>query len=212
MKVSTDGLASRDYAIAAWSEVTQNQFEERLRRLIQAAWLNTSATDTLTYFLGETADSSSATSGNGANRLTFTALGLRPPGKTLTTETDFQQNNQSIGPVGGPIEISISTTAVGQAPGNTTGLVIREQTPADTDPTQGGTERLFDSRVTSINFEFWDGTTWQQSWTTSSTRRLPSAVRVTYSLDQDSRSHVMVVPVPLSDVTADNPATGVTGQ
>jgi hypothetical protein len=85
---------------------------------------------------------------------------------------------------------------------------MRMQRPADADPTSGGTEWLQLPDIDSLLFEFWDGTTWQQSWdtTTQTPVRIPAAVRVTYSKGNDTPS-VFVVQLPLSDATPADPVT-----
>ena len=68
------------------------------------------------------------------------------------------------------------------------------------------------SAVDTLSFEFYDGTDWQTTWdtTTMTTRRLPSAVRVTYKFTDEETEHVLVFPVPTSDVTPDNPVVAET--
>jgi len=69
-------------------------------------------------------------------------LGLPVPNEPFpvtNTTDDFETQQTLYGPVGGVSEISLSTTAVGDA-GSHTGLFERRQTPSDGDPTQGGTE------------------------------------------------------------------------
>ena len=64
--------------------------------------------------------------------------------------------------------------------------------------------------MTQLGFEFYDGIEWVTVWDTlNSTRRLPAAVRVSYTLSTDSeaQTHTFVVPLAASDVDADNPAT-----
>ena len=85
---------------------------------------------------------------------------------------------------------------------------MREQRPSDGDAYQGGYESVLDSRVASMSFEFWNGETWQGEWDTltQGSRRLPAAIRVTYTFDgEESTPHSFVVRIPLSDVTPDNP-------
>ena len=115
--------------------------------------------------------------------------------------------------MGGPVEVSISTTAVGNPTGNNqSGLFERVQRPSDADATQGGTESLLTPDVDSIGFQFWDGAEWLTSWDTTSTttgqlNRLPAAVEVTYVLKSDptKTQKTFIVMIPESDVTALNP-------
>ncbi|MEI7576712.1 MAG: prepilin-type N-terminal cleavage/methylation domain-containing protein [Armatimonadota bacterium] len=185
------------------------QFEDRLRTLISAACLSTVTTDPASYYLGGDAagdtDQSITTSGAG---LVFTALSEKLPAEYVNSQDDFETLNQTYGPRGGLCEISISQSAIGNAPVST-GLFLRRQTPADGDSSQGGFESSLDSDIESISFEFYNGESWDLSWdsTAMDVPRLPSAVRVTYSRTSDSKEHVFIVRLPLSDVTPDNPVT-----
>ena len=146
-------------------------------------------------------------SGN-SDDLTFTAVGSRPPTQLFESTDDWEANNTSFGPQGGVAEICLSL--VGQSdPSGHTGLFVRTQRPADNDPTQGGYQRVLNPDVSSVGYEFYDGTNWNPTWDTRTMtpRRLPAAVRVTYRFKSDTRDHVFVVAVPYSDVTAANPVT-----
>ena len=73
-------------------------------------------------------------------------------------------------------------------------------------------ESVLESSVTSIGFEFYDGTEWTAAWDTTETggtRRLPAAVKVSYTLATDTQNltHSFVVPLPTSDVDTNNPAS-----
>jgi len=151
--------------------------------------------------------------GGNTGELVFTVLGEPTSNAALQdSSNDFVQQNQTRGPEGGVVELQIGLTPVGTPPSDKKGVFIRQQRPADADPTQGGYEWLLLPDIDYLLFEFWDGTQWQQSWdtTTQSTIRLPAAVRVTYSKGTDTRT-VFVVQLPLSDVTPANPATDIGG-
>ncbi len=180
--------------------------ERRITRLLNEAILSEDTADRMTYFVAATEGDGAL----GADRLTFTSTALGLPLTTQQSTDDFETQHEARGPQGGITEVSLSTTAVGDA-GSNTGLFERLQTPADGDVTQGGRESLLESAVTSIGFEFYDGTQWVTAWDTTEeggTRRLPAAVRVSYTLatDTQNQTHSFVVPVPTSDVDADNPA------
>lgn len=182
--------------------------DERLRQLIQGAKLRETADDTeTTFFVGllEGGDDSL-----GADRLTFTTTA--PPVSLVTQASadDFETQNQLQGPEGGLAEVSLGLQPVGAAPEGT-GLYERFQRPTDTDPEQGGTESLLSPDIAQIGFQFWDGTQWVTEWDTQNggERRLPAAVLVRYLLTGDDTGQVrqLMVPVPGSDIDADNPLT-----
>lgn len=207
--------------------------EDRLRTILSHAWLNTSATDQTTYFTtnpqqpgtsntNTTATTGSTTTGSiqnsqnasgngepggGADMLVFTALGLPTSSAALYNDDDFQTNNNNHRPTGGAIEYGLSLQSVGNSQGQK-GLFLREQRPADTDPTQGGLESLLIPDVDTLSFEFWDGTQWETSWDTPNMtpKRLPAAIRITYSIGT-SGQHSFIVTVPNSDVTPANPVS-----
>lgn len=179
--------------------------ERRLTRLLTEALLSEDTTDRTTYFMAATEGEGTL----GADRLTFTTTA---PGLSLAAQEstdDFETQHESLGPQGGVAEVSLAISPVGEA-GNNTGLFERLQRPADGDETQGGTESVLESAVSQLGFEFYDGTQWTTEWDTinSGTRRLPSAVRVSYTLstDTDNLVHSFVVVLPTSDVDANNPA------
>jgi prepilin-type N-terminal cleavage/methylation domain-containing protein len=228
---------SRAYAVGIQFEVNSPKtrealekriaFEEQVANLLRSAYLSPTATDTVTCFIASTGNGTTSTTtttltqnsnaGGGStlatsnfpNTLVFTTQGQRLPGSFLSTqETDLQTINDKYGPIGGITEVGISTTAVGDA-GDMQGLFLRQQSPADTDHTQGGIEQLLSADIANIGFEFFDGTNWGSTWDTTQPgqRRLPAAVRVTYTLNGDENTdHVFTVQLPLSDVTPDNPA------
>jgi hypothetical protein len=205
--------------------VSQVEFEDRMRSFLQEAWLSPTATDTTCYFIGGTpstqtaglnatqqATSSQGLSNGVANELTFTINGRRLPYSVVTEDSsiDFPTANQNLGPQGGTQEIAFELTPVGSPPdANSKGLFLRVQDPADDDPTQGGNESVFNSQVTQITFQFYDGANWQPSWdTTTASRRLPAAVWVDYQLNGDTDTdYQFIVALPNSDVTPTNPVT-----
>jgi prepilin-type N-terminal cleavage/methylation domain-containing protein len=198
--------SAKAYRLAATRDA---QFEDRLRALISSACLSTVTTDSASYYLGGDAagdtDQNITTSGAG---LVFTSLGERLPAEFVTSQDDFETLNQTYGPRGGLTEVSISQSAIGNAPVST-GLYLRKQTPADGDSSQGGFESSLDPDIDSISFEFYNGESWDLTWdsTAMDVPRLPAAVRVTYSRTSDSVERIFVVRLPLSDVTPDNPVT-----
>ncbi len=178
--------------------------ETRLTRLIQGAILPARGeTDGSTYFTGS-AESGDSTLG--AERLTFLTTERAVPLAARESEDDFETQHEVRGPMGGLAEVSLSLTPVGDA-GDKTGLFERLQRPADSDPDQGGVERVLLSGVTKLGFEFYNGTEWVSSWETSTDSfRLPAAVRVNYVLDSESATRRLIVSIPTSDVTPDDPA------
>lgn len=189
--------------------------ENRIRRLLEHAYVDSSLDSEHTYFIGrnDPSGSSSLDSGQASTELMFTVVGDRLPGNALAADgSTFEDRNARIGPVGGVIERRIGMTPIGDA-GNLTGAFLREQTPSDSDPQQGGFESLLDARITSLAFEFWDGTDWQPDWSTETgERRLPAAIRITYTLEgEEDLQRTFVVRMPASDITASNPLNSTTG-
>ncbi|MBC7807665.1 MAG: prepilin-type N-terminal cleavage/methylation domain-containing protein [Akkermansiaceae bacterium] len=196
----------------------QEILQTRLSEMIRGAKLGADETDLLTYFQGEsTGDENTEL---GCDRLTFTTAAPAVPLSALASTDDFETQAQARGPLGGVAEVSLGMTAVGQVPDDRAGLFERVQRPSDGDPSQGGIETLLTADVAEIGFQFWDGSQWAINWnTTAGERRLPSAVKVSYILrsggdgedspsDESIRS--FVVPVPASDVDAQNPASAAT--
>lgn len=179
------------------------RFEERLRLLLQGAYLTTDETDNASYFLTLSA------SGDLANpdTLVFTTLGAPATNAYLQATDDFETLNDRFGPQGGIAEVALSMIPVGEPPEESdTALYARLQRPPDGDPTQGGNERAFVQNIESITFEFWDGVQWVVEWNTQTQqRRLPAAVRVTYHIVDEEDDRVMTVRLPHSDVTPDDP-------
>ncbi len=195
----THSESSRD------AELERTQFEDRVRSLLENATVSTDATNNAVFFL---AGSDAAGSDE---RLTFTTTIPYISGAQMDSQDDFETQNANIGPQGGLEEISFGLSPVGQTT-QTSGLFLREQRPADGDSTQGGTESVLEPNVTAIQWEFFDGLTWQTTWDTAQTnRRIPSAVRVTYQLSSDQDQHVFIVRLARSDVTPDNPVTQSSG-
>jgi hypothetical protein len=188
--------------------LNQRTFESRLTELLRHAYLSPDAAANDSFFIGNDGPGEVSGGSTNATTLTFTTLGSRPPGAFLESEEDFETNNERFGPQGGIGEISLSMTATGTA-GTQTGLFIREQRPADGDVTQGGNESVLSAEVEEIQFEFFDGLEWQPQWDTQTqtTKRLPAAVRVTYRLAENEQSNTLIVRIPASDVTPENPVT-----
>ncbi len=157
------------------------RFEDAVRSLLRSAYLAEGVDRTDTYFLAYAG--SNALDGTVADTVTFTALGLRVPFRAATSTDDFETRNELVGPVGGLREVSISTTPV-NPPGNEQGAFLREQTPADGLPDEGGYERVLWDEVGSLRFEMWDGVEWRTEWDTTADDQLglPLEVRVTYTL------------------------------
>ncbi len=133
--------------------------------------------------------------GAGSASLAFTSLAEAPPARMLTqTGGDLLTFNGRFGPIGGETEVGISTIAVGD-PSGKRGLFLREQRPADAEPSRGGHESLLDEHLRDIRFEFWDGTTWQTSWDTKNTQKgkLPTVARITYILREEDTPRTFTV-------------------
>lgn len=186
----------------------QRIFEKQLRTLIGRAFLNPDTTDTTTYFYVGAVDGETGGSDEPADSITFTVRGAAASGGSLESVDAFEQQHEAFGPQGGVTEITLSTTAYGDA-GDRTGLFRRVQTPSDGDASQGGFEELWSGDIATIGFEAFDGANWLTEWDTQAIQagRLPAAIRVTYTFEGDEeRPHVLVIRLPLSDVTPSNPA------
>jgi Tfp pilus assembly protein PilE len=186
-------------------------FEDRLRSILQNAYLSSVTTDTNSFFLGGQDVVDVPNGGSTENQLVFTGLSQRIPSELLESADDFETINQSFGPEGGMAEYSLSLSPVGNAPVDQA-LFFRHQTPADGDPSQGGLESVLDPDIDTISYEFYNGTDWDVSWDTTSMNppRLPAAVRITYRRANDASEHLFIVRLIHSDVTVDNPVTQVT--
>lgn len=180
------------------------ELENDLRTFIESAFLSLENTQT-TFFVGSEGLLNRDEGGSNADTLTFTRVGARLSSDALDYD-DFELANEEIGTVGGTEEVTISLSATGSASGKT-GLFIRQQNPADGDPSQGGIERVLNANVTSISYEFWDGAAWQTVWDTRTqgTARLPAAVRITYRLSNSETDRIVTLRLRNSDVTQDNP-------
>lgn len=195
------------------SQLHRQRFEDKLIQLLQSAYMSADDADQTTYFIGgSSSGETDLTDTASADTLIFTILGIPPSASFMNSQEDFEVRNQKFGPQGGACEIQISTSPVGEA-GDRSGLFLREQRPSDGDPYQGGFESVLNEEVTSISFEFWNGEAWVGEWNTltQGSRRLPAAIRVTYARTGESeRPRVIIVRIPLSDATPDNPV-GVEG-
>jgi Tfp pilus assembly protein PilE len=182
------------------------RFEDRLRSILQNAYLSSVANDTNSYFFGgqDVVDVPNGTTDE--SQLVFTGLSQRIPSAMIESADDFETLNQSYGPEGGLSEYSLSLSPVGSAPVEQA-LFLRRQTPADGDPAQGGLESILDPDIDSISYEFYNGESWETSWDTTSLNppRLPAAVRITYRRINDESDHFFIVRLIHSDATADNP-------
>ena len=108
--------------------------DRQLTRLIRAARLSSTTTDTNTYFSGTT-DSGGST-GMGCNRLTFTTSAPGVPMAAQASTDDFATQQSEWGPTGGLAEVSLGTSPVGNA-GGRTGLFERLQQPSELRPHPG---------------------------------------------------------------------------
>ncbi len=180
------------------------RFEDRMRGLLQRAYITSDEEDAAGYFIAEPQSGS----GQFADSLVFTSIGSSPSGAYLDSdETDFQVLNERFGPQGGIEEVSLSLVPIGSSPSQD-GLFLRQQRPADGDSTQGGWESLLDERIQEIQFELWDGTEWLGTWDTrNNQRRIPAAIRVSYRMQDDGIDRVFIVRLPNSDITTEDPLT-----
>jgi hypothetical protein len=179
--------------------------EDALTTLFQGSRLTTATTDTTSYFESETDGNSSDL---GCDRVTFTTDAPSMALSAYFDSGDFETQNTNRGPIGGLAEVSLGLVAVGDSQGKS-GLFERIQRPSDSDLTQGGKEFLISDQVTSIAFEFWDGQQWQTTWdtlTSSTGRRLPQAVQVSYTLKNDTANgeRSFIIPLPASDVNSNS--------
>lgn len=187
----------------------RNRFEDRMAELLSGATLtgaNTFMISPVSQGAGAQSSSSAPPAppsepapqsilADGSASLTFTSMSDAAPVRYLTsTEPDFSSLNQTFGPQAGVEEVAFSMVPVGNA-GLKQGLFLRRQRPADTDPTQGGTETDMNPEVADIRFEFYDGTDWQTTWDSTSDQKgkLPTAIRVTYLLRGDKQPSSFIV-------------------
>ena len=197
----------RNQAHYALEQDAAGRMERRVTQLLQGAKLSSDATDTATFFVGEAQGGEDQL---GSDRLTFTTIAPAVSLAAQASDDDFETQQKTLGPQGGMAEISLGVTAQGDA-GNKTGLFERLQRPSDGDYTQGGMESVLEEQVKQIGFQFYNGTAWVGTWDTvnGGEKRLPSAVRVNYILRDDPKEtpHAFTVPLPASDVDAQNPST-----
>jgi type II secretory pathway pseudopilin PulG len=188
------------------------QMRARITQMLAGARLSVSSTDMTTYFIGE--PSGTGTSSLGCDTLTFTTTAPDIPLAAVDDSDEWETQMDNRGPIGGFAEVAYSTVPIGDS-GNHTGLFERVQRPSDLDPTQGGMQSVLAPEVKEIGFQFWDGTEWITTWdTTQGTRRLPSAVMVSYTTQQQPSSSspkAFIVRIPASDVTTLNPVTNMEG-
>lgn len=201
---SSIDFAQRGTASVDTRQTDQDQNDE-LQRLIEGAYLTPDTTDTKAYFVAQQLGGVTG----GADTLTWTTVGRRMDGWATQPDPNatFEDLNSKLGAQGGLAEVSVSIQPVG-AEAQGTGLFLRVQRPADGDITQGGTERLLIPDITTVAFEFWNGTNWVTQWDTrQGDRRLPSLVRITLGVQGNDQSRVLTIPVRSSDVTTQNPST-----
>lgn len=186
-------------------------FEQRVANMLRSAYVSDVNDDATTFFIASQGPVGGDATATSADTITFTTVGERVSSAAMEdTDEDFQSRNERYGPLGGVQEVSIETSPVGSPPnGSDSGVYLRRQRPSDGDPSQGGYEEKLDPNVSTISYEFWDGSDWITEWDTRSTqaRRLPASVRVTYARQGDSQDHVFTVRIPTSDVTSDKPIT-----
>ena len=208
------GAVTRAYTSAMAFEVRAGQARERLNakvgfedtvdRLVGGADLHSGSG----YFVSPIPNSAAGFSPPGQNRplgqgsasLVLTTSPEPPSLRYLTTRSaNFQDLNQRFGPEGGATEVAFSLNPTGDA-GPKRGLFKREQRPPDGDLTQGGQERLVNPDLTDIRFEFYDGTSWMTTWDSRDAQKdkLPSAVRVTYTVKSESKPRQFLVRVRMS--------------
>jgi len=189
-------------------------FERQVSDLVQQAFLSSTANDPNTYFIATFSEGQQGlqpggnAQGPGADDLVFTAVGGRLRSDVTEETGDFEGANERFGPQGGMTEIELSTVGF-DAPAEAQGLFVREQRPADGDPSQGGFQRVLNPDVETIQFEFFDGGEWRMEWDSRSTEanRLPAAVRMRYKLRDEEEERTLTIRLPHSDVTPLNPVT-----
>lgn len=185
--------ASRD------REGARIRFEEKVGRLLRNAFLSTDTGNAAGYFLA------GVDAAGEEGRVTFTAAPESVAGAALSATGSFEEQHERFGPIAATREVSLGLTPLGEA-GDLQGLFLREQVPADGDPTQGGKESLLGQTVEEATFELYDGAVWQIDWDTrTGQRRLPAAVRVSYRLQGEEQPTLFVVQLVHSDVTPENP-------
>lgn len=181
---------------------------ERLNRLLQGAFLPEDASDPRGYFIFD----DGLVTGLTGQSLVWVTYAESVNLAYLGAEGTLEELNERFGPQGGHTEVMVSTSPIGQPEQEVAGLFLRLQKPADGDATQGGFEELLIDGAEEVLFEFYDGVEWVDAWDTrTGERRLPAAVRIQWTLRGEPRS--LMVRLPLSDVTPENPANATaTGQ
>lgn len=180
------------------------KFEDEMTRYLAGAELNGGTAYLVSpipqSLTGIAEHNSDSLLGDGSASIVLTTGAKPMPFQYLSaTETDLPSLNRHFGPVGGDAEVAYSMSPAGD-PGLKRGLFIREQNPPDDDVTQGGEERVADTDIRDIRFEFYDGTTWQTTWDSRNANKgtLPAAIRVTYLLLEEKTPRQFFVRLPLS--------------
>ncbi|MCH8978114.1 MAG: prepilin-type N-terminal cleavage/methylation domain-containing protein [Armatimonadetes bacterium] len=177
------------------------RFEQRLRELLEGAYLTADITDQTAYFLTLSTEGELAV----PDTLVFTSIGSQPTAGYIQSDDDFETLNEIYGPQGGLMEVSLSAIPVGDALVDTA-LFVRVQRPSDGDPTQGGMESALMEGIDYVRFMFFDGFEWVDEWDTLAlSRRLPAAVSVIYTFEDDDEERSLTVRLPHSDVTPEDP-------
>ncbi len=180
--------------------------QRRITKLLQGAVLADDSADETTYMLGQASEYGD-TGTMGCDELIFSTVSEAVPAAAVNDTDTFEEQHEKMGCIGGVAEVRLGVDPIGEA-GDRSGLFIRVQRPSDADTTQGGRERVLCADIQRIGFQFWDGLEWLDTWdTVSVSRRLPAAVRVSYTLtgDKDKEVHTFIVRIPGSDVDADDP-------
>jgi hypothetical protein len=201
-------VAGLDYVKRSPQRMDEFQDETKIRRtmvsLLSQAYLSPRVDDLSTYFVATGANGS----GTFVDTLIFTSLSQRPEGGFLReTDTDFDLLSETFGPQGGVTEVAISSIPVGDdATGE--GIFVRLQRPADGDITQGGEEFLLIPGASDPTFEFWDGLEWVREWDTrANQRRLPAAVKISYTIGENDAFESRTYRLIDSDITSEDPLT-----
>lgn len=179
------------------------RFEDRIRTIVEGAYITADANDALTYFEGTSASGDTIQ----PDTLTFTSLTVPPDGAFLAPQdSSFEDMNDEYGPQTGVAEVSISRLPVGEQAPPGEGLYLRVQRPSDGDPTQGGWESLITAEVEDVHWEFYNGSEWVSEWVPDTLgRRLPSAVRMFYRILGEDTERSLTIRLRHSDATLENP-------
>src|SRR5262245_33937521 len=122
-----------------------------------------------------------------------------PRGETPTAELLFTGVQARPGcvtpPTPCPASISVAFTAVIFELGNTDergGLVIRQRVLPNRSPFTDATVVFNDPTLTELEFSYLDeGGTWQSSWDTEATKKLPRAIRISVGGTIDGRAETL---------------------